>query len=176
MTRRLVLFRHAKSDWGSPYLPDEERPLAARGLSDAPRMGGWLRRRGIVPDKVLVSPALRARQTWELAQTLLGHDVPAETVEMLYAFASPRPLLEATKRFGEDARTLMLVGHNEAMHELAVALAKTGDEQQLRRLRKKFPTAAIAIIDLPIDEWFELSDLTPGRLVHYARPKDLGQR
>ncbi len=173
MTRRLVLFRHAKSDWSNPLLPDEERPLAERGLRDAPRMGAWLRARGVVPDKALVSPAARAQQTWEMARTRLGADVPAETVEMLYAFATPRPLLEAARRFGEDARTLMLVGHNEAMHELAVALAKTGEEAALKRLRKKFPTAAVAVIDLPIAEWFELSDLTPGHLVHYVRPKDL---
>ena len=171
--RRLVLFRHAKSDWSNPLLSDEERPLAERGLRDAPRMGAWLRARGVVPDKALVSPAARAQQTWELARTRLGTDVPAETVEMLYAFATPRPLLEAARRFGEDARTLMLVGHNEAMHELAVALAKTGEEADLKRLRKKFPTAAVAVIDLPIAEWFELSELTPGQLVHYVRPKDL---
>ena len=176
MNRRLVLFRHAKSDWANPRLADEERPLAARGLRDAPRMGAWLATRGIVPDKALVSPARRARQTWELAKTRLGAEVPTETLEMLYAFGSPRPLIEAARRFGGDARTLMLVGHNEAMHDLAETLAQTGDAAQLKRLRKKFPTAAIAVIDLPIAEWFDLSDLTPGHLVHYARPKDLGQR
>ena len=173
MTRRLVLFRHAKSDWSNPSLPDEERPLNPRGLRDAPRMGAWLKRRGIVPDKALVSPARRARQTWELAKARLGAEVPAETVEMLYAFGSHRPLIEAVRRYGGDAQTLMLVGHNEAMHELAATLAKIGDEEQLKRLRKKFPTAAIAVIDLPIAEWFELSDLTPGHLVHHVRPKDL---
>jgi len=173
MSRRLVLLRHAKSDWSNPRLADEKRPLNPRGLRDAPRMGAWLKRRGIVPDKALVSPARRAQQTWELARARLGAEVPAETVEMLYAFGSHRPLMEAARRFGGDARTLMLVGHNEAMHELAETLAKSGDEATLRRLRKKFPTAAVAVIDLPIAEWFELSDLTPGHLVHYIRSKDL---
>ena len=174
--RRLVLFRHAKSDWSNPRLPDEERPLAPRGLRDAPRMGAWLAARGIVPDKVLVSPAQRAQQTWELARRRLGADVPTETVEMLYAFGDHRPLLEAARRFGGEAQTLMLVGHNEAMHDLAETLARTGDEAQLKRLRKKFPTAAIAVIDLPIDDWRALSPTTPGGLVHHVRPKDLRQR
>ena len=171
--RRLVLFRHAKSDWSNPRLPDEERPLAPRGLSDAPRMGAWLAAQGIVPDKVLVSPARRVQQTWALARRRLGADVPAETAEMLYAFGDHRPLLEVARRFGGDARTLMLVGHNEAMHDLAETLAKTGDEAQLKQLRRKFPTAAIAVIDLPIDDWRDLSPNTPGRLAHYMRPKEL---
>ncbi len=173
--RRLVLFRHAKSDWSNPRLTDEERPLDPRGLRDAPRMGEWLAAHGIVPDRALVSPARRAQQTWELARARLGAEVPAETVEMLYSFGSHRPLMEAVRRFGGDARTLMLVGHNEAMHELAETLAKTGDARQLKRLRKKFPTAAVAVIDLPVAEWFELSDLAPGHLVHHVRPKDLRQ-
>ena len=173
MTRRLVLFRHAKSDWSNPSLPDEERPLAPRGLRDAPRMGAWLAEHGIVPDRALVSPARRAQQTWELARRKLGVEVPAETVELLYAFGDYRPLMEAARRYGREAQTLMLVGHNEAMHDLAETLAQTGDEEQLKRLRKKFPTAAVAVIDLPTDDWQALSPATPGRLVHYVRPKEL---
>ena len=173
MARRLMLFRHAKSDWSNPRLPDEERPLAARGLRDAPRTGAWLAAQGLVPDRALVSPARRAQQTWALAQAELGREVPAQTVDMLYTFATPRPLIEAVRRFGCDAQTLMLVGHNEALHELAASLAQTGDARQLKRLRKKFPTAAIAVIDLPIDHWPALSERTPGHLVHYMRPKDL---
>ena len=173
MSRRLMLLRHAKSSWDNPVLDDIDRPLAPRGLRDAPLMGRFMRREGLIPDRVLCSPALRARQTWELAQQALGAQPPLEVVEMLYAFGDGRPLLQAARRFGGEARTLLLVGHNEAMHELAVALAQSGEDATLQRLRKKFPTAALAVIDLPIAGWEELSGFVAGRLVRYVRPKDL---
>jgi phosphohistidine phosphatase len=61
--RRLLIMRHAKSDWGTPGEPDFDRPLAKRGQRDAPRMGEWLRAQGLVPDLVLASPARRAQET-----------------------------------------------------------------------------------------------------------------
>jgi len=173
MSRRLMLLRHAKSDWSSAWLDDHDRPLAERGLRDAPLMGRWMRRQGLIPDKVLCSTATRARQTWELASQAFSPPPPVAHVEMLYAFSSIRPLLLAARRFGADARTLLLVGHNEAMHELACALARRGEARALKRLHKKFPTAALAVIDLPIDAWEELSDFTAGTLAHYVKPKDL---
>ena len=173
MTRRLVLFRHAKSDWSDPWRADRARPLAPRGLRDAPRMGMWLKRMGIVPQRVLLSPAQRAVQTWAGARDALGEDVPVYTDERLYVFDDHRPLIDVIREKGGDAHTLMIVGHNEALHDLAVALARTGEEAALKRLRKKFPTAAVAVIDLPIDDWRALEEATPGRLVHFMRPKAL---
>ncbi len=173
MNRRLMLLRHAKSDWSNPLLDDHDRPLATRGLRDAPLMGRFMRRQKLAPDRVLCSTATRARQTWELAAEALGAEAPVEYVEMLYAFGGPQPLIGAARRFGGDAATLLLVGHNEAMHELAAALARHGDAAALKRLRKKFPTAALAVIDLPIANWEELGTLTQGRLALYVRPKDL---
>ncbi len=179
MSRRLMLLRHAKSDWSNPRLDDHERPLAARGVRDAPLMGAFMLRHGLKPDKALVSTALRARQTWELVRDVLqgkendGPGAAAEHVAMLYAFDNPQPLLEAIRRHGGDARTLLLVGHNEAMHELAMLLAADGDDHAMRRLHEKFPTAALAVIDLPLENWQEIGKNTKGRLLHHVRPKDL---
>ena len=176
MSRRLMLLRHAKSDWSDFRLQDHERPLAARGMRDAPLIGAWMRRHGLLPEKALVSTAVRARQTWELVREVLGTAgmrTEQQHLEMLYAFDSPRPLLQAIRRHGGDAKTLLLVGHNEAMHELAVLLAARGDPHALKRLRKKFPTAALAVIDLPISRWADISEDARGQLLHHVRPKDL---
>ncbi len=176
MSRRLMLLRHAKSDWSDPSLGDHDRPLAARGLRDAPLMGAHLRRLGLMPARALVSTAVRARQTWELVRDALGpaaRALPVEHSAMLYAFDSPRPLLQAIRRFGEDADPLLLVGHNEAMHALATLLAAHGDARALKRLRAKFPTAALAVIDLPISRWADISEDARGQLLHHVRPKDL---
>ncbi len=174
--RRLILMRHAKSSWGDPLLDDHERPLAERGLRDAPRMGAWLRARGIVPDLVLCSTAVRARQTCELVLGALGApaiDTPVRHLRQLYAFSSPEPLLRAIRDHGGMARALMLVGHNEAMHDLALLLARAGEKEALERLGKKFPTAAIAIHDIDIDDWRALSPASDSRLAHLMRPREL---
>jgi phosphohistidine phosphatase SixA len=72
--RRLVLLRHAKSDW--PDVADQDRPLAKRGRRDAPAVGRWLGQSGYAPDAVICSTALRARETWELASAGLRATAP----------------------------------------------------------------------------------------------------
>jgi len=171
--RRLILMRHAKSSWDDPALDDFERPLKNRGLRDAPMMGRWLAEQDLKPEKVLCSPALRARMTCELALDALGAAPPVEHIEQLYTFGSPRPLIDAIRKAGGAAETLMLVGHNEALHDLALLLARDGEKKPLKRLRKKFPTAAVAAFELDIDGWEQLSPAATGTLTHYIRPKDL---
>ncbi|MFZ0755940.1 MAG: histidine phosphatase family protein, partial [Trebonia sp.] len=80
--RRLVLLRHAKSDW--PDVPDQDRPLAKRGRRDAPVAGGWLGRSGYVPDAVVCSTARRARETWELAADGLARALPVAAPPVRY--------------------------------------------------------------------------------------------
>ncbi len=173
MTKRLLLMRHAKSDWSDPWLADRERPLAPRGERDALRMGLWLRETSLVPDKVIVSPARRAVQTWRGVSTALDRTVPVEVDARLHVFDDHGPLLEAIRENGGDAHILLVIGHNEAVHDLALTLARTGNAAALERLRKSFPTAAVAVIDLPGAQWPTLRERTPGRLVHLMRPKDL---
>ena len=150
--RTLLLMRHAKSAW--PDVPDRDRPLAARGQRDAPLMGHWLRGAGYIPDQVVCSTALRASQTWELARPALGADPEAIFDDRVYQGSAAQllGLICGTPAF---VRTLLVVGHDPALPELARTLAGTALENgarpaggvgpgALERMRAKFPTAAIA--------------------------------
>lgn len=161
--RRLVLMRHAKSDW--PDVPDHERPLAARGRRDAPRVGRWLRRSEWPPDAVVCSTAVRARQTWELVAPELGV-APAVRLEPRVYEATALALLMLVRELPGSARTALIVGHNPGIAELAAGLAGP-DGERLHR----FPTAAVAVLEAE-REWADAAAgeaklrafVTPGEL------------
>lgn len=161
----LLLLRHAKSDWGDPDLADHDRDLAPRGLKAAPRMGRLLRRRGLVPDLVLCSTARRARRTWELASAELASPPPVRHLRGLY-LATPAQMLAAIRR--QPPGRLLLVGHDPGMHHLAIQLAAEGEPEALGSLNEKFPTAALAWLQLDIAAW---QDVAPGRLAGFFRPR-----
>lgn len=142
MTRTLLVFRHGKSDWPEG-VPDAERPLGTRGRRDAPAAGAWLASAGLRPDLVVSSPAVRARETWELAATAWDEAPPVSYDKRVYAAPVPR-LLEVLRDTPDDVQTLVLVGHNPGLQELVDALADDGDSDALNRVREKFPTSAIA--------------------------------
>jgi phosphohistidine phosphatase len=178
--RKLLLLRHAKSAW--PDVPDHERPLARRGQRDAPVMGRWLRAAGHVPDQVLCSTALRARETWQLAQAGLGATPPASFDDGIYQ-SSAVQLLDLIRRAPPAARTLLIVGHDPAISELALRLTATTSPADvgavsdaappavLDRMRAKFPTAAIAVFEFA-GTWDQLGPGT-ARLTHFVTPRDL---
>ncbi len=170
--RRLLLMRHAKSSWDEPALADHDRPLAPRGLRDAPRMGRWLARKELLPDRILCSTARRARQTCEAVRAELPAPPEALVLPQLYEFGRIRPLLEAIAHHGGDARTLLVVGHNEALHDLARHLAVTGARDDMSELHRKFPTAAVAVLELDGGDWPSALERR-GRLVRFMRPKKL---
>jgi phosphohistidine phosphatase len=152
--RTLVLFRHAKSAWPDG-VPDHERPLAPRGQRDAPVMGRWLRDAGCTPDQVMCSTARRARETWQLAQTGLEATPPVTFDRRVYE-APAAGLLALIRRTPAAVGTLLLIGHNPATEELALMLAAVPSggaaipqpDDALQRMRVKFPTAAIAVLEL----------------------------
>jgi phosphohistidine phosphatase len=173
--RKLVLLRHAKSAW--PDVPDHERPLAGRGQRDAPVMGRWLRTAGHVPDRVLCSTARRARETWELAQPALGASPPVSFEDRVYGASAPE-LLDLIHRAPRAAKTLLIVGHDPGIPELAFMLAGaatpgrgTLPRSTLDRMKAKFPTAAIAVLELT-GNW---SELDPGeaRLTSFVTPREV---
>jgi phosphohistidine phosphatase len=137
-TRTLVILRHAKAAWPEG-VADLERPLAPRGTRDAPEAGRWLRDHLARLDLVITSPALRARQTWELAGVELGYAPEGWRDRRLYA----RPLdelLELIAEIGDDVQTALLVGHNPELSLLASSLS--GSDIELS-------TAGIAVLGLP---------------------------
>ena len=170
-TRRLLLLRHAKSAW--PDMADSERPLNDRGRRDAPVMGRWLRDKGYVPDVVLCSTARRTRDTWALVAGELGAEPPVRYEQRIYE-ATALSLLHLLREAGGEHQTVLLIGHNPGLVELAVGIAQMVEgpaAEPLDRVREKFPTAAVAVLDFN-GEW---ADLIPGeaRMVDFAVPRDI---
>lgn len=166
----LYLLRHAKSSWADPTLPDRERPLAPRGHRDAKRIAKHVVRLGIEPELVLCSSAERARATLELVRPALGATPTVRLEAELYA-ASADELLERIRGVPEAVASVMLIGHNPGLQQLALVLASAGAE--LRRLEAKFPTAALATLTAAKRAWSQLSP-ADAVLAAYVVPKQLG--
>jgi len=175
--RRLMLLRHAKTENEAPSGRDQDRRLDDRGRVDAAEIGGWIARHPPFPDAVLVSPAIRAHQTWEIAWTAMKDLVPEPQVELLPELygADPSQLLQAIHAASAtDSQRLMLIGHNPGMHELALALAGSGDEAGRRALSDNLPTSGLAIFDFAVADWADVA-FRRGRLVLFVSPKVLKQ-
>ena len=170
-TMRLLLLRHAKSSWDEPGLADLERPLAPRGRRVAPLMAKLIAERRWIPDLVLCSPAERVRETWQLMAPLLGEHIPCRTLRTLYPGAPSRVLM-TLRRAPDEARTLLLIGHNPGLAALATSLCGAGAKKGRERMSSKFPTAGLAVIDFDLAHWAEVA-AGAGRLEAFVRPKDL---
>ena len=175
--RRLMLLRHAKTENDAPSGRDQDRRLDNRGRIDAEEIGGWIGRHPPFPDLVLVSHAIRAHQTWEIAWEAMKDLLPKPQVELmpdLYG-ADPAQLLEIIRSAAPaDPRQLLLVGHNPGMHELALALAGSGDAAGRQALAHNLPTSGLAIFDFAVDDWDDVA-FRRGRLVLFVSPKWLKQ-
>ena len=168
--KRLYLLRHAKSSWDDPTLADLDRPLAPRGRRAAKVMAEHLRREGIAPELVLCSPSRRTRQTLKRLAPGLGRNADVQ-IEPELSAASAAALLEVLHEVPDELESVMLIGHNPGIQDLALSLAGTGSE--IPRLRGKFPTAALATLELS-GTWRELA---PGSadLVSFVKPKELSR-
>lgn len=162
--KTLLILRHAKSSWDDASLDDRERPLNPRGRRDAPRMGDLLRDERLIPDVIITSDAVRAHMTAVAVAETAGYRRDLVVNPLLY-HASPEDVIAVLKTVpNANARTVMIVGHNPGLEELVEQL--TGERQDL-------PTAALAHIVLPIDQWRDLKLSTPGTLAGLWRPKEL---
>jgi phosphohistidine phosphatase len=168
--RRLILLRHAKSDRSQIGKTDHDRVLNARGAKDAPLIGAYLVHHGFIPDKAIVSTAARARETWELIAKALPK-APLQLEGRLYE-ASPGGILDVITATEPAVKTLILVGHNPGFHGLAVNLVGTGEIEARQRLQEKFPTAGIAVIDFPLQDWRKIRPAA-GRLERFVSPRVL---
>jgi len=168
--RRLMLLRHAKSDW-STGLRDQDRPLNERGREAAPRMGAYMARHALVPDLIVASPAARVRETVDLM--IPAFEKPPKVVEEERIYASRADtLLDILKSPAPPIHALMLVGHNPALAELAGLLVASGDVETRQRLIEKFPAAGLAVIDFPFDDWRKIHPKS-GRLDRFVVPRML---
>jgi phosphohistidine phosphatase len=169
--RRLMLLRHAKSDWSSPGMRDQDRVLAERGRESAPRIGSYMTRHALRPDLILASTATRVRQTLDLI--LPAFPKPPRIVydDRLYEVEA-EALLEVVKETPAEVHALMLVGHNPGIADLAAHLVGTGDVETRQKLLEKFPTAGLAVIDFPLDDWRKLH-AKAGRLDRFVSPRTI---
>ena len=161
-TRRLMLLRHAKSDW--PDVPDHDRPLAKRGKHDAPLVGRWLRDHGYLPEVVICSDARRTRQTWKLVARELGGSPQVRFDPRAYA-ASELTLLYLARELPAACRSALMIGHNPDLSDLASSLVEPDGRGM------SFPTAAVAVLEFDGD-W---PSLAPGRarLLAFTTPATL---
>ncbi len=166
--RRLILVRHAKSDWDDPKLADHDRPLKGRGRRAARELGEWLASRGYLPDEVVSSDAARTRETWkEIAPALADAPSPAWLPALYHAGVEQMLACLKTAR----GRTVLMIGHNPGLAAFAAMLPATPPaDPDLAR----FPTAATLVVDFEIGSWAELE---PGRgsVLDFFTPSERGR-
>ncbi len=169
MPRELLILRHAKSEWDLAETSDFDRPLAKRGKSDAPKVGAWLYREGLVPDVVVSSPAERARQT--ASKVCKRLDIKKRQIiweRDIYEADVPE-LLAVLARCPPEAATVMLIGHNPGLEQLIMHLV--GEDLEIPEDGKLLPTATVARLEMPND-WGALG-CGSGQLVSITRPRSL---
>jgi phosphohistidine phosphatase len=166
--RRLILLRHAKTERDAPSGRDIDRQLDERGMQDARDIGQWLARNNYTPDLAWVSTAHRAQQTWDILEKSLTTS-RAERRDELYS-ADAGELLKLIRAGTADPRVLMVVAHNPALHELALALISAGETAGLRALAANLPTAGVIVIDFATDDWDD-AGFRKGALERFISPK-----
>jgi phosphohistidine phosphatase len=164
--------------------------LSTRGQDDALLVGVYMARHDLVPDRVLISSSARTSETWDflsrafaLSSTLVPPDacatvspVTAATtyVDRLYN-ANADAIIDIARHDGDDAPTLLVIGHNPGLHETAQALIAAGPVEARERLNESLPTTGLAIIDFPGDAWHALAP-RGGRLERFITPRLLKAR
>jgi phosphohistidine phosphatase len=167
--KQLLLMRHAKSSWTDPNVADIDRPLTPRGRKAATRVAKYLEDSSLEPAIVLCTSAVRARQTLELLRPAIPESSTVKIEPRLYS-ADSKELMTRVRRLSQTAPSVLIIGHNPAIQDLVLTLAS--EDPRSDEIRKKFPTAALALFDAPIKEW---KLFRPGKasLVHFVTPKGL---
>ena len=161
--KTLLLMRHAKSSWKDNDLPDFDRPLNKRGEKDAPRMGKLIKKEKLVPDIILSSPAVRAKETTLAVIDKVGYEDDVQYLDSLY-LGEPENYFKALLALSDDIDHVLVVGHNPGLETVLQILS--GKVESL-------PTGAIAYLQVPIRTWKALSTEIDAHLVKIWRPKDL---
>lgn len=165
-TKTITLLRHAKSDWGNSQLDDHDRPLNGRGRRAAPLIGRYMAEHQIAPEVILASTALRAQQTLDLVVSQWTTRPPEIYSSQNLYLASPKIILSEVSKLSDSWSSVLVVGHNPGLGELASILCGENLE---------FPTACLASFELDVEKWQHLSrDLGgPAKKKHYCRPREL---
>jgi len=161
--RRLLLLRHAKSDWSGCAETDHDRPLNQRGERAAPLIGQLLASHSLQPDRILTSTAVRARTTARLVADAASSAAEIVETGSLY-LATPGTILDVIAEQPRDLGTILVVGHNPGMERLALTFA--GSVGPL-------VTAMLVALELDDVEWSDLAPDSPMRLIGVWRPREL---
>ena len=168
---RLLLLRHAKSSWEDPDVDDYDRPLNTRGRRSAPLMGRHCAQHSLVPQLILCSAARRTRETLAGLLPYFNDDLDIRLCRDLY-MTSPETAFERLKAASDAARSVMLIGHNPSLQQLAIKLIGSGNPVLREEIEDKFPTAALAVVDFDARRWAEVVPGS-GRIVAFFRPREL---
>lgn len=164
----LGLLRHAKSDWDDITKRDFDRGLNKKGRKGAALIGDHIRQHGVQWDVIIASPAERVRRTVDTAMP----DAEVIYDERLY-LANVETIFDVVAEHSSDAEKVLVIGHNPGLQEVLFELVAPANENSLfDEAATKLPTAAYCVFECDIEAWSDLSDGC-GKLVHFARPRDL---
>ena len=166
---RLVVMRHAKSDWYSGAPEDFLRPLSERGLGDARRMGQWMAAEAILPEWIVSSPSRRTRETLSLFAEAAGTDLEVRTEWVDALYHSSLESILAVLKTQRQRRDLMVLGHNPGLQDLIDYLVDEGTQSPA--FNKRFPTAAVCVLETP--RRFDALKHGCARVTAHQRPKAL---
>jgi len=167
MTFHLYIMRHAKSDWGDPGVSDFNRPINKRGKKSARRIGQWMAENNRLPQRIISSTAVRAKQTIELvAEQITCSSSDKIIYEKNLYLADPTTLLEFIQLYKNDLNSLMLVAHNPGLEQLVHFLSSESDTEY-----KSMTTANLVIFEYP-DNHFD-PETDKGKLIEFIKPKEL---
>jgi phosphohistidine phosphatase len=167
--KRLMLLRHAKTERAAPGQRDRDRRLTRRGRDDAEQMAAYMAQHALMPDRVLLSPTLRTRETWERMVAAFAAPPPVDREDRLYESGADN-IVAAIREATSAASRLLVVGHNPALHETARLLIGAGDVAARERLDEGLPTAGLVVIDFAEGE---AQNIHPhgGRLERFVTPR-----
>ncbi|MEZ5710215.1 MAG: histidine phosphatase family protein [Blastomonas sp.] len=170
--KSLTLLRHAKSDWSDASQRDFDRPINERGQRGAKLIGSYLKREAMAFDAVVASPAVRVVETIDLLEQGYGTSLKPDWDRRIY-LASSVTLIDLLSGLDDAADRVLMVGHNPGLEDLIFDLVPDDGTSPLRdEVEIKFPTAALAVLELDIDSWKDI-DNRCARLVSLMRPRDL---
>ena len=161
--KSLLVLRHAKSSWKQPDLADHDRPLNKRGKRDAPLMGRLLKKKGLVPDNIISSTAIRARSTAKAVAKASGYKGEIILNHSLYA-AGPDAYLSVMHDLSDEYARVLIIGHNPGLEELLEML--TGEIRVM-------PTCSLAHVKLRVDKWSDIDNKIKGKVAGIWRPRNL---
>ncbi|MEH0059737.1 MULTISPECIES: SixA phosphatase family protein [Auritidibacter] len=167
--KTLVIIRHAQAEHGLG-VADHERTLSATGAQDAPEAGKWLLTRGLIPDQIITSDAVRTRQTTTWILSELGEQAVTPALDPRLYEATAAQALSVINETEESVRTLCVVGHMPWVQDLGMRLASVAsDEQSVIRMAEHYPTLGIQVFEISA-RWAEL-DGRDARMVDFIAPR-----